>query len=426
MNEIMQKYINMLSNSANIIDGIDPELIISDELKQKLIDSNKGFDVIVGEDLDVLDRSIVSEIANIPTLNVDRYKGLSTFTRIPMIVSNDYSLNRFIRCNNDKHLLITQIDGLNTSLIIYELDEINGKLKTIFKLGPITDDDDERALNGVQQFDIIWDHRESAYRVFWVNQADNKIRSALLVNGEYYKIEIISNNVKERVGGLAAAINSLGDMIVFTNGYDPENFTIGTVITKERTLTGWQTSDLIAKNGKYHDTLAAGRVQVINDEFFTAYTNDFDRIYIARVKNINNELITTTSVKTGVKSGAMQIQKYSIINNSIPANYLVLTCSALPPFLIKVEIDLSYVVMSKLEAVPAGQPNIILTNGDVIMKNKFTKNQGEQWIESHIGNELATYATESNKLALISRGDRNFYILKLDSILDYTKPITSR
>ena len=215
-------------------------------------------------------------------------------------------------------------------------------------------------------------------------------------------------------------------MVVFANGYDPTNYTIGTVITKERTLTGWQTSDLIAKNGNYHDTLAAGRVQVINDEFFAAYTNDFDRIYIARVKNINNELITTTTVKTGVKSGDMQIQNYSIIDKSIPANYLVLTCSALPPFLIKVETDLSYVAMSKLEAVPAGQPNIILANGDVIMKNKFTKNQGEQWIESHIGDELATYATESNKLALISRGDRNFYILKLDSILDYTKPITSR
>jgi len=433
---IVTKYLANTKIASQVLEGVDFDKKLDDKLLAEL----EAKEVPIEEDILAKIQAKIDEVANtLKTLPVvEEDKSFAEYLELPAILNTkNTNLNRLIETENGKTILMVKPDENDSNVKLYELDEENVALNLIFEIPSIFEEDDIRLYDDFERIDIIWNFKEEKFQIFWVSVFDKKVRTAFVNDGKYEDIQIISNNASDRYGQLRASMNEAGDIVVFTTAKNSDGNYYGIVVSKERSLNSWQTTDLldVAKdaNGKgINDKGAYGRVQVVGEDFFYAYTNDTNRIYVVRIQNSDNQLITS-SVTENVKATDIVIQQYKQYDEASNTTdyYIVLTSNEQIPRVVKVQNDLEISTLDKLPAAGTKTlPYIFTKDGNTVLFNKFTKNFGEQWIENKIGKSYGTLDLENQKFVLIAVKSGtdvvNNVLVNVDEVIKFNNPLRIR
>jgi len=433
---IVTKYLANTKIASQVLDGVDFDKKLDDELLAEL----ENMDTSIEEDIKAKIQAKITEVSNtLKTLpKVVEERNFTEYLELSGILNtSDTSLNKLIELENGKTILMVKPLAEDSTVKFYELDEENVVLNLIFEIPSISEKDDVRLYDDFERIDIIWNFKEEKYQIFWVAVFDQKIRTAYINEGKYEAIQIISNNASNRLGELRASMNKSGDIVVFTTATNTDGNFYGIVVSKERSLNSWQTTDLLDvvkdSNGNGIDDLGAyGRVQVVGDDFFYAYTNKTNRIYFVRIQNSDNQLITS-SVTEDIKITDPVIQQYSQYDQASNTTdyYIVLTSNEQIPRVVKVQNDLEISTLDKLPAAGSKEiPYVFTKDGVTILYNKFTKNFGEQWIENKIGKTYGTLDLENQKFILIAVKSGtdvvNNILINVGKVIEFNSPLEIR
>jgi hypothetical protein len=425
---IVQKYITNVKVASDVLSGISYDKEIDGEILEELGKTDKTIEDIISQRLTSIKNGASAFIENTPDAKFEKYMGLEDYTKLPKVMSfSSINNNRFIELENGKNILVSVPGDTNKGLFAYQLDEVNGKLLKILEIPEISEEEDVRKMNSFDLFDIIWNTKEKAYQIFWVSDGDYKIRSAK-INTEtktIKDIEIITNNTSQKSGRLRANMNIDGDIVVFTSSKASDGYYYGIVISKERSLNSWQTTDLLKHNGNNHDYGAYGKVQIIGSDFFYVFSDSTSRLYFVRITNSDNQLITSTVAEMSDLNNPT-CQKYSQYDSASDTtdHYIVVTIENSNPRVIKVQNDLS---ISKLDKMPSCSsyrtPYIFTKDGITQLTNRFTRNFGEQWTENQLSTSIGAHNIESQKYIIIHKENRLFFLVNVEEIVKFNKEL---
>jgi hypothetical protein len=286
---IVLKYINNAKVASDVFNGEKYSNEIDKKLFEELANSDLSMEEILANKIAEYEAGIKTFLDSLPDVEKSKYQGIETYTKLPKIISHsNISLNRFIELNNGSNVLVSVPKGINKGLFAYKLDEENGKLLKLLELPEINEEEDVRKIASFELCDIFWNTKEKKYQFVWVSVGDNKVRTAL-INEEtktLEEIEIITNNTSVKGGVLRANMNEDGDIVVFTSSKASDNYFYGIVITKERSLNSWQTTDLLKHADKQNDYGAFGRVQIVGSDFFYIYSDGATRLYFVKKQEL--------------------------------------------------------------------------------------------------------------------------------------------
>ena len=428
---IVTKYLSDTKIATQVAGGVDFDKKLDGKILEELENSKMTIEDLIQSKIKAQAEKIADILKTLP--QVEEERKLTNYLELPAILNNSNTgLNRLIKTENEKTILMVKPIEDDSTVKFYEFDEKNSTLINIFEIPSISEKDDIRLYDDFERIDIIWNFKEKKYQLFWVAQFDLKIRSAYVEeNKKYSTIEVISNNSSERKGQLRANMNPDGDIVVFTTAKNSDNNFYGIVVSKERSLNSWQTTDLLevvkdAKGKGIDDLGAYGRVQIVGDDFFYSYTNNTSRFYFVRIQNSDNQLITST-VSEDIKMTDVVIQQYKQYDQASDTTdyYIVATSDEQIPRVIKVQNDLVITTQNKLPVAGSKDiPYIFTEDGITILFNKFSKNFGEQWIENKIGKNYGTLDLENQKYVLIavknSAGDvANNVLTTIDDVIKF-------
>jgi len=425
---IVQKYITNVKVASDVLSGISYDKEMDAEILAELENSDLTVEELIEQRLTAIKNGASSFIENVETPDLSKYSGLAEYTKLPKIMSfGSVENNRFIELETGENILVTIPDGNNKGLFAYKLDETAGKFLKILEIPVITEEEDVRKFENFDLFDIIWNTREKAYQIFWVSNGDKKIRSAYIdtETKAMRDIEIITNNTSDKNGRLRANMNGEGDIVVFTSSKASDGYYYGIVVSKERSLNSWQTTDLLSHKSKKHDYGSFGKVQIVGADFFYVYSDNDTRLYFVRITNSDNQLITST-VSEDVNLDNPTCQKYSQYDSASDTtdHYIVITGQNQVPRIIKVQNDLSINTLDKMPACGSYRaPYVFTKEGITQLTNRFTRNFGEQWTENQLGSNIGVHNIESQKYIIIQKENRAFFLVNIEEIVKFNKEL---
>jgi len=427
---IAEKYISDAKIGSEIFKGISSDKEINAKILKELEDDDSTIEDILTKKISDRQTKIDEFKKTLPTFDKTKFSGLVDYVELPRIISkSNPERNRFKQLNNDENLLITIPGDINNGLYVYKLNETLGQLEKIFELPKIVKKEDVRQMQNFELFDITWNYKENKYQIFWVSAVDQKIRSAYITSSKYMgDIFVITNNTSVKGGCLRANMNSGGDIVVFTSAKASDNYFYGIFVSKERSLSSWQTTDLLTKSGNNHDYPAKGNVQIVEGDFFFVFSNSVNRLYFVKITNSENQLISSTETTTGNFDNPT-CQMYKIYDSVSKLNdyYIVATVENDKPRVMKVQNDLSVIAMTKMpNCASITSPYVFTSDGIAQLPNRFTRNFGEQWTENQLATLIGTSNIESQKYIIIRKANSHFYLVNIKNIVAYNKILKTK